>query len=118
VDVPVIISGGLRSADAARRAYAESGADAVMIARGALGRPWIFEELTGTRAEPPSPQQVIAELEWVIEQGAEHWGPERASRNLRKFYPWYLEQLGITGAEADAYQRTDSLDEVRQMLVK
>ena len=49
LDVPVIVSGGLGSAEAARRAYRESGADAVMIARGSLGWPWIFEELTGQR---------------------------------------------------------------------
>src|SRR5690606_32240212 len=39
-EIPVIISGGLRNAERARRAYAESGADAVMIARGGLGYPW------------------------------------------------------------------------------
>ena len=47
IDGPVIISGGLDTAEAARRAYEESGAAAVMIARGSLGNPWIFEELTG-----------------------------------------------------------------------
>ncbi len=46
---PMIISGGLADAEAARRAYEVSGADAVMIARGSLGNPWIFEELTGAR---------------------------------------------------------------------
>ncbi len=51
--VPVIVSGGLRTAEQARDAYRESGADAVMIARGSLGNPWIFAELTGARDAPP-----------------------------------------------------------------
>jgi tRNA-dihydrouridine synthase B len=116
IDVPLIISGGLRTAGEARLAYAESGADAVMVARGALGSPWIFEELTGQRVSPPSADEIVAELRWVLDRAEDHWGPARAARNLRKFYPWYLERLGITGPEADAYQRTDSLDEVRAML--
>jgi tRNA-dihydrouridine synthase B len=116
VDVPVVISGGLSTADAARRAYEESGADAVMVARGALGNPWIFGELSGARTDPPTPAEIVEELEWVIDAGERHWGAERAARNLRKFYPWYLERLGITGPDADAFQRTDSLDEVRLML--
>jgi tRNA-dihydrouridine synthase B len=116
VDVPVIISGGLRTADSARRAYAEARADAVMVARGALGSPWIFEELTRGREAPPGREEIVAELRWLLDRAEEHWGPERASRNLRKFYPSYLEQLGLTGPEADAYQRTESLDEVREML--
>jgi nifR3 family TIM-barrel protein len=116
VDVPVVISGGLATAGAARCAYEESGADAVMVARGALGNPWIFGELAGARTDPPTVAEIVEELEWVVESGKAHWGPERAARNLRKFYPWYLERLGVTGPEADAFQRTDSLDEVRGML--
>jgi nifR3 family TIM-barrel protein len=116
VRVPVIVSGGLRTAEHARRAYAESGADAVMIARGALGYPWVFEELTGRRAGPPRRDEVVAELLWVVDRAAEHFGPERANRWLRKLYPHYLERLGIAGAEADAYQRAATLDEARAML--
>ena len=81
VEVPVIVSGGLKSAEAARRAYAESGADAVMIARGSLGNPWVFEELTGRRSEPPDREEVVAELLWVIDRAEEHLGP-RARRPL------------------------------------
>src|SRR5215208_6942734 len=94
VDVPVIVSGGLASAAAARRAYDESNADAVMVARGGLGNPWIFEELTGLRTEPPSEAEVVGELLETMERAAEHFGPERANRWLRKLYPWYLERLG------------------------
>jgi tRNA-dihydrouridine synthase B len=114
----VIVSGGLSTAGAAREAYEQTGADAVMIARGSLGNPWIFAELTGQAADDPGPEAIEAELRWVLDRAAEHWGPERAARNLRKFYPWYLERLGVTGAAADRFQRTERLDQVRELLAK
>ena len=116
IDVPVIVSGGLQSAEDARRAYELSGADAVMIARGSFGYPWIFEELTGSRAEPPSDEQVRAELLWVIDRAEEHFGRERAARYLRKFYPWYLNRLGMGTQEADSLQRIEDLDEARAVI--
>lgn len=116
LDCPVVISGGLGDAARARRAYEASGTDAVMVARGGLGNPWIFGELTGARDQPPGRDEVIAELAWVLDRAAEHWGPERAALNLRKFYPWYLERLGVNGPDADAFQRTADLDDVRGML--
>ncbi len=116
--VPLIVSGGLRSTAQVRRAYEESGADAVMIARGSLGNPWIFDQLTtGTEVEPTAPE-IEAELRWILDRAAEHWGPERAARNLRKFYPWYVERLGYEGRDADRFQRTESLDEVRELLAE
>jgi tRNA-dihydrouridine synthase len=118
VQVPVIVSGGLHTADLARRAFTESAADAVMIARGSLGNPWVFEELTGARRTRPGDSEVAAELGWVLDQAVGHWGPERAARNLRKFYPWYLERLEISGPEADAFQRTESVEQVRVLLAR
>ena len=113
---PVIISGGLGDAVKAREAYEASNADAVMVARGGMGNPWIFEELTGRRESTPADHEVVSELRWVLDRAAEHWGEERASRNLRKFYPWYLERLDVHGASANAFQRTADLDEVRELL--
>jgi len=115
VDVPVIVSGGLGTAERVRRAYRDSGADAVMIARGSLGNPWIFAELTGGDGEP-GPEEIEAELRWILDRAEEHWGADRAARNLRKFYPWYVERLGFAGPEADRFQRTESLDQVRDLL--
>jgi tRNA-dihydrouridine synthase B len=113
--VPVIVSGGLSTAESARRAYMESGVDAVMIARGSLGNPWIFEHLLGTRIGPPSIAEVIAELRWVIDRAEEHLG-ERAARYLRKFYPWYLERLGMPRRANAPFQRTATLAEARELV--
>jgi tRNA-dihydrouridine synthase B len=116
IDIPVIVSGGLSSAEAARRAYEESGAEAVMIARGSLGNPWVFEELTGRRSEPPDCAEVAAELLWVIDRAEEHLGQERAGRYLRKFYPWYVESLGASAELADELQRSADLPRARRLI--
>jgi tRNA-dihydrouridine synthase B len=115
-DARVIVSGGLATASAARVAYEHSDADAVMIARGALGNPWIFAELTGGRTGPPRDAEVVEELLWTMECASEHLGPERAARYARKFYPWYLERLGVRGVDAHAFQRTASLGQARDLL--
>ncbi len=116
IDVPVLVSGGLKTAAAARRAYAESGAAAVMLARGSLGNPWLFEELTGARSGPPAREEVVAELLWVIDRAEEHLGTERAGRYLRKFYPWYAERLGVSPEFAQDLQRNADLREARDMV--
>src|SRR3954471_7298397 len=64
--VPVILSGGLRSVAKARAAYEQTGAAAIMLARGSLGNPWLFAQLLGLRDEDDEPtrEEVVAELEW------------------------------------------------------
>ena len=51
-----------------------------------------------------------------MERAEEHLGARRAARYARKFYPWYLERLGVRGRDADAFQRTESLDQARELL--
>jgi nifR3 family TIM-barrel protein len=106
LDVPVLISGGLRDVEAVRRAFAESGADAVLLARGSLGNPWLFASLLGLRDgdEDPTREEILDELDWVIERAIEHLGQERAARYLRKFYAWYVERLGGTRTTQRALQ--------------
>jgi tRNA-dihydrouridine synthase B len=92
--VPVLISGGLNTAAAVRAALDETGAAGVLLARGSLGNPWLFQQLVGAGTGEPSVGEVLEELRWVMDRAVEHLGSERATRYLRKFYPWYLERLG------------------------
>src|SRR5215204_1170010 len=62
LDAPVILTGGLSSPAAVRDAYERTGAAAVMLARGALGNPWLFAQVLGTRAADPRPDEVLTEL--------------------------------------------------------
>lgn len=114
--VPVLISGGLRDAQQAREAYERTGAAAVQLARGSLGNPWLFEQLIGRREGEPSRAEILAELDWVIDCACQHLGPERATRYLRKFYPWYLERLGYDRELQDGLQRAPTLDQARELL--
>jgi nifR3 family TIM-barrel protein len=113
--VPVMISGGLHSAEKARDAFEQTGADAVLLARGSLGNPWLFSQLLGGEAGEPRLNEILAELDWVIDRAREHLGDERATRYLRKFYPWYVERLGGDRALQAALQRAATLEEAREL---
>jgi nifR3 family TIM-barrel protein len=115
--VPVLISGGLMSAERAREAFEQTGAAAVLLARGSLGNPWLFEQLLGTRAGEPSHAEVLAELDWIMERACEHLGRERATRYLRKFYPWYVERLGGDRTLQDGLQRAETMKAARALLL-
>jgi len=112
----VIVSGGLHSAEGAREAYERTGAAAVMLARGSLGNPWLFEQLLGRRDREPGPDEILAELDWVIERAIEHLGEPRAARYLRKFYPWYAARLGASKATLEGLSRAETTAAARSLL--
>jgi nifR3 family TIM-barrel protein len=113
---PVVLTGGLSSAAAIRAAHEHTGAAAVMLARGALGNPWLFAELLDGRARTPTASEVLDELDWVMDRAVEHLGAERAGRYLRKFYPWYLDTLDASKELQQAMQSTATVGEARAVL--
>ena len=115
--VPVIVSGGMEGAEHIRWVFDYTGCAAVMLARGALGNPWLFAQVLGERDGEPSAEEVLAEWHWVIDRAEEHLGPVRAARYLRKFHPWYVERLGAPKTVQDALQRAETLAEQREVLL-
>src|SRR4051794_33581848 len=65
--VPVIVSGGMGEAAHIRWVFEHTGCAAVMLARGALGNPWLFEQVLGERDEEPAREEVVAEWLWVLD---------------------------------------------------
>jgi tRNA-dihydrouridine synthase B len=126
----VILTGGLDEPEQIEAAFEMTGATAVMLARGALGNPWLFARLLRPRAEDPrdedirgegpSREEVLAELNWTIDRAVEHLGEPRATRYLRKFYPWYIQRLELDRqTEKDlqaALQVAETLSEARNRL--
>jgi nifR3 family TIM-barrel protein len=123
LDIPVMISGGLMSEEKAERVMEITGAEAILLARGALGNPWLFERVLGTRDGLPTCEEVLVELGWVIDRAGEHYEDGRAARYLRKFYPWYLDRLreidggwfskARIGEINQNLQKTGTLDDAR-----
>ncbi len=117
---PVILTGGLSDAQQVREAFARTGAAAVMLARGALGNPWLFSQLLHGREAEPTRAEVLGELDWTIERAVEHLGELRAGRYLRKFYPWYVARLALeprcAKALQESLQRAPTLTQARDLL--
>ena len=95
VDIPVIVNGDITDAPSARRALANSGADAVMIGRGAYGRPWIAREvdadLDGLPAcEPDLAERLDIALSHLVETLA-FYGDCIGLKIFRKHLGWYVE---------------------------
>jgi tRNA-dihydrouridine synthase B len=118
---PVVLTGGLHDRESVLAAHERTGATAVMLARGSLGNPWLFEQVLGLRQDDPTPEEVHAELDWLVDRAVEHLGDVRAARWLRKAYPWYVPRLGLRPPADkhlnEALQRTSTTAEARSLLV-
>jgi tRNA-dihydrouridine synthase B len=97
VRIPVIVNGDIIDAVSARTALSQSGADAVMIGRGAYGRPWIAsalgEALNGNTdmAEPSLAQRLGIALEHFTDT-LRFYGDALGLKIFRKHLGWYVEQ--------------------------
>ena len=106
VGIPVIASGDITDHESASRVLRETGAAAVMVGRGAQGRPWTLRELADGEPQHPLPAEVVAELARFMREVVREMGEERSVGFLRKFYGWYLR--GLDGAKELRVQMTQA----------
>lgn len=99
VDIPVVLNGGVFTAEDTKRAFDETGADGVMIARGAINHPWIFQESkylmeTGELHRDLTPDNRIKTALKHLRYEIEYKDEERqAVIPFRKYYTGYLKGL-------------------------
>jgi len=116
--IPVVANGDIDSPERAREVLAHTGADALMIGRAALGRPWLFGQIVhflehGTHAPPPCTRDV---QRWLLEQLHEHYGlygESPGARSARKHIGWAVRPL--PGGEA-LRERVNALQDARAQI--
>jgi tRNA-dihydrouridine synthase B len=112
VDVPVIASGDITSRTRATAVLAATGAEAVMVGRGAQGNPWALREIVDGDVAEPSREEVAAELILFVRETARELGERRAAGFLKKFYGWYLGRGRFPKQFKQELVRLETTDEV------
>lgn len=118
VSVPVIGNGDVTGPAAAAHLLEQTGCDAVMIGRSAMGNPWIFQQINAALREQvamvPEPgiyQRMTVMLQHIADMVA-YKGEHRAMREARKHVSWYLH--GLRGA-AEFRRRAGTLETYRDL---
>ena len=98
VSIPVVASGDMFTAEAAKKMLDTTGCAGVVMARGALGNPWIFPETkayldTGIVPPRPSIKEITGIMRDHLEQCVEFYGEPTSVKIFRKFFIWYTKGL-------------------------
>jgi tRNA-dihydrouridine synthase B len=111
--IPVLANGDITTPQQARYVLDVTGADAVMIGRGAQGRPWIFREIshylaTGELLRQPSPSDISTILLGHLEHLYAFYGEQAGVRIARKHLGWYAKDRPENTAFRDVVNRAEN----------
>ncbi len=115
IRIPVLANGDITTPQRARHVLDVTGADAVMIGRGAQGRPWIFREVahylaTGELLPKPGPEDVATILLGHLEQLYAFYGEQAGVRIARKHLGWYARDRVENAAFRQVVNRAETAD--------
>lgn len=123
LEIPVVASGDVLSPGAAKKMLDETNCDGLLMARGAMGNPWIFPRTVSmlkTGMVPPGPgvDEITETMFLHLGLCAKHLGPGRAAKVFRKFFVWYTKGLkGVKPLRAEAV-KTDTVEGMEGLIGK
>jgi nifR3 family TIM-barrel protein len=120
VRIPVIGNGDVISPESAKALFEETGCDAIMIGRGALGNPWIFERTeyyirTGELLPEPSSYERIDMALLHLDMAFEFKG-QKGVIEMRKHLAWYLKGSKSAAFLRDKINKMENIDEIKKLL--
>ena len=121
VSIPVIANGDIVDVTSARQALQQSGADGVMVGRGAQGAPWRLAQIASALYGTPAPKmprgsdlaQVILQHHQAI---VDFYGGTLGLKNARKHLGWYLDGLNVAPELRQSVLRSFDLAEIRELI--
>ncbi len=121
VSIPVVANGDITSGDEARRVMDQTGAKAVMVGRGCLGRPWVFAEMKAAFIGEPRPDITMEQkAAAILEHRRLHFEAYEemvAVRTFRKHLLWYLENFeGFDAVRASLCSAETGIEQARLLV--
>ena len=120
VSIPVIANGDITDAKSALDMFEKTGCDGIMIGRGSLGNPYIFEEircaLEGKAYSPAAGEKICEDIVRHISDLCALKGEYTGIREARKHVAWYLKGMPGAAAYRDQVNHTDSLEQITDLV--